>query len=205
MAISYPLNIPSQGGSGVAEIQISATNAIAVSKSPFTFATQVHAYDGEMWSASVSLPPNLLKELAEPWIAFLVSLRGQYGTFLLGDPNRTSPNGTATTLAVDGTIGERSITVASLNGTLKAGDYFQLGGGGGAKLYKILEDYSVADANAGVPLEIWPAMRASTGTGGDGAGLFDAKGVFRLSSNSTQWNINSSSAYGIQFDAMENI
>lgn len=194
MAISYPVSTPTD--IGIADIQLSATNAVAVSKSPFTFATQVHAYSGEMWSASVTIP-TVRKDLAEPWVAFLLSLRGQYGTFLLGDPNRTSPQGTASSATITGSTGDRSVTVA-MTGTLKAGDYFQLGSGSSAKLHKVLVDKS-----GNGTLEIWPALRDDYTTAS--ATLTNAKGVFRLASNSTQWGIGSSSAYSIQFDAMENL
>lgn len=194
MAISYPVSTPTD--IGIADIQLSATNAVAVSKSPFTFATQVHAYSGEMWSASVTIP-TVRKDLAEPWVAFLLSLRGQYGTFLLGDPNRTSPQGTATSATITGSLGDRSVTVA-MTGTLKAGDYIQLGSGSSARLHKVLVDKSGSGT-----LEIWPALRDDYTTAS--ATLTNAKGVFRLASNSTQWGIGSSSAYSIQFDAMEDL
>jgi hypothetical protein len=195
MSINYPVSTPTDV-IGIADIQLSATNAVAVSKSPFTFATQVHAYSGEMWSASVTIP-TVRKDLAEPWVAFLLSLRGQYGTFLLGDPNRTSPQGTATSATITGSLGDRSVTVA-MTGTLKAGDYLQLGSGSSARLHKVLVDKSGSGT-----LEIWPALRDDYTTAS--ATLTNAKGVFRLASNSTQWGIGSSSAYSIQFDAMENL
>jgi hypothetical protein len=195
MAVSYPISTPTD--IGIAEIQLTATNAIAVSRSPFTFATQVHAYSGEMWSASVTIPP-VRKDLAEPWVAFLLSLRGQYGTFLLGDPNMTSPQGTATSATITGSLGDRSVSV-SMSGTLKAGDYLQLGSSGSARLHKVL-----ADKSGNGTLEIWPALRANYSSAS--ATLTNAKGVFRLAGNSTDWAIsNNSNAYGIQFEAMENI
>ena len=194
MAISYPVSTPTD--IGIADIQLSATNAVAVSKSPFTFATQVHAYSGEMWSASVTIP-TVRKELAEPWVAFLLSLRGQYGTFLLGDPNRTTPQGTASSASITGSTGDRSVSV-SMVGTLLAGDYIQLGSGSSARLHKVLVDKSGSGT-----LEIWPALRSNYSS--SSATLTNAKGVFRLASNSTQWGIGSSSAYSIQFDAMEDL
>lgn len=194
MSISYPISTPTD--IGIADIQLSATNAVAVSKSPFTFATQVHAYSGEMWSASVTIP-TVRKDLAEPWVAFLLSLRGQYGTFLLGDPNRTSPQGTATSATITGSLGDRSVTVA-MTGTLKAGDYFQLGSDSSARLHKVLVDKS-----GNGTLEIWPALRDDYTTAT--ATLTNAKGVFRLASNQTNWGIGSNSAYSIQFEAMEDV
>lgn len=194
MALSYPLPLPDDGG--MAAIKLSASNAVAVSRSPFTFATQVHAYDGEMWSASVTLP-TYRKDLAEPWIAFLLSLRGQFGTFLMGDPNRTEPEGTATSATITGSTGARSVTVA-MTGTLVAGDYIQLGSGAAARLHKVL----VTKSGSGT-LEIWPALRANYTSAS--ATLANAKGVFRLASNVSEWDINNASFYGIQFEAMEDI
>lgn len=193
MAIAYPLSLPTD--SGIAAIKLSAANAVAVSRSPFTFATQVHAYDGEMWSASVTLP-TYRKDLADPWVAFLLSLRGQYGTFLLGDPDKAVPRGTAESAAVSGLLGERTVSV-SMSGTLLAGDYIQLGSGAAARLHKVLVDKS-GSGN----LEIWPALRADYS---GSATLTDTKGVFRLASNVTEWDINNASFYGIQFEAMEDV
>ena len=193
MAITYPVSTPTD--IGIAQIELGATNAVAVSKSPFTFATQVHAYSGEMWSANVTIP-TVRKDLAEPWVAFLMSLRGQYGTFLLGDPNNTSPRGTATAATVSGSLGDRSVTV-TMTGTLLAGDYIQLGSGANAKLHKVLVDQS-----GNGTLEIWPALR---GNFSGAATLTNTKGVFRLASNQTNWSIGNSSAYSIQFEAMEDI
>lgn len=191
--ISYPLSLPGDGG--VAAIKLSAANAVAVSRSPFTFSTQVHAYDGEMWSASVTLP-TYRKELADPWIAFLLSLRGQYGTFLLGDPDKAVPRGTAVAANISGSLGDRTVTVV-MAGTLLAGDYIQLGSGASARLHKVLADQSGSGS-----LEIWPALRADYS---GSATLTNTKGVFRLASNVTEWDINNASFYGVQFEAMEDI
>jgi hypothetical protein len=147
-----------------------------------------------MWSATVSIPP-VRKDLAEPWVAFLLSLRGQTGTFLLGDPNNTSPRGTATSATITGTANSASLTV-TMTGTLLAGDYIQLGSGSDATLHKVL-----VDQNGNGTLEVWPAIRKDRTA--VSAVLTNAKGVFRLSSNNQSWSINDNSAYGIQFECME--
>lgn len=206
MAITYPLSTPNE--IGIASIELSVTNAVAVSRSPFTFSQQVHSYAGQMWSASISVPP-LRKEYIEPWVAFLVSLKGQAGTFLLGDPNNVTPRGVATgtplvkgadqtgeTLEIDG-------ATISTTGWLKAGDYIQLGTVASATLHKVLVDAD-SDGSGNVTLEIWPGIRTAPA---DNAAVTvnDCKGVFRLSSNQQSWSINEASAYGLQFDAMEAI
>ena len=95
MAITYPVNTPTN--IGIANITLSAENAVAISQSPFTFQQQVVAHPGQRWAASVSLPP-MKRQDAEYWIAFLLSLKGQVGTFLLGDPNCVAAQGSATEL-----------------------------------------------------------------------------------------------------------
>lgn len=134
---------------------------------------------------------------AEQWIAFLISLRGQFGTFLLNDPLGCSARGTATSATITGSAGDRSVTVA-MTGTLKAGDYFSLGTGTSTRLYKVLEDQSGSGT-----LEIWPALRdaASSAT----ADLTSASGTFRLASNQQSWSINEASIYGLTFGAFEAI
>jgi len=92
MAITYPLNTPTN--IGIANITLMAESAVAVSQSPFTFTQQVVAHPGQRWAASVSLPP-MKRVDAENWIAFLLSLKGQVGTFLLGDPNAVNDQGIA--------------------------------------------------------------------------------------------------------------
>ena len=194
MALVYPLSLPTT--IGIANIELRAQNAVAISRSPFTFATQVHAYSGQMWTASVAIPP-VRKDLAEPWVAFLTALRGQYGTFLLGDPNNTSIQGTTTSATISGSAGSSSVTVTMV-GTLLAGDYIQLGTGADSTLHKVL-----VDKTGNGTLEIWPALRKTRTS--VAATLSNAKGLFRLSSNMQSWSINESSVYGIGFDCVEAI
>jgi len=197
MAISYPLALPTN--IGIASIQLRAVNAVAYSRSPFTFAGQAHTYSGEAWEADVTLPP-MNRADAEAWIAFLVSLRGQHGTFRLHDPSATSPRGTATGMTITGGVGNRTITSVVTSGrTLKAGDYFGIVSGGKYRLHKVLQDY--VGTGSASNLEIWPALRGSyTNLNVD---LTSPEGEFRLTSNEQAWTVNSASIYGITFGAME--
>ena len=199
MAITYPVALPTH--TGIAQIELRAVNAVAYSQSPFTFAGQAHAYQGQMWQADVTLPPMKAAD-AEQWLGFLLSLRGQYGTFLLGDPLRTSLRGTATSCSITGSSGDNTVSATVPSGeTLLAGDYIQLGSAGTATLHKVLVDYTGTGAAA--DLEIWPAIR-TTHTASS-AILSNAKGNFRLSTNEQAWSINEASIYGITFGAMEAI
>lgn len=199
MAISYPISLLTH--TGFQTIELRAMNAVAISRSPFTFNTQVHAYQGQMWQADVTLPP-MKRESAEKWVAWLLSLRGQYGTFLLGDPLGTSLRGTATSATVTGTAGDNTVSATVPVGeTLLAGDYIQLGNAADATLHKVLVDYTGTGAAA--DLEIWPALRKTRTD--VAATLTNAQGVFRLATNEQVWSINDASFYGITFGGVESI
>ena len=192
MAITYPLNTPTT--IGIEQIEIRAVNAVATSQSPFTYKQQVVSFGGQRWEASVSIPSTLRDKAAE-WATMLVALKGQVGTFLLGDPDYVSPRGTVSSCVVSGGAGSETVSVV-MTGSLLAGDYIQLGSGSSARLHKVLVNQS-GSGN----LEIWPALR-STYT--DETAIFNSpKGLFRLTSNTSSWSINNSSAYGISFDAVE--
>lgn len=192
MAISYPLSLPTS--IGIANISLGAENAVAVSSSPFTYRQQVIQHPGQRWTATVSIPP-VRREFAEPWVAFLLALRGQVGTFLLGDPAGAAPRGTAASATVTGTSGASSLSV-TMTGTLLAGDYIQLGSGIDATLHKVVQDQS-----GNGTLEIWPALRKDRTA--VAATLTSPRGLFRLATNQQNWSINESSVYGISFDAVE--
>lgn len=194
MAIIYPLNTPET--IGIESIQLRAVNAVAISQSPFSFKQQVVAHGGQKWEASVTIP-SVRRDLAAEWKAMLVALKGQTGTFLLGDPDYASPRGTATSATITGTSGSSTVAV-TMTGTLLAGDYIQLGSGSGAKLHQVLVDQ---DGNG--DLELWPALRQSYT---DASVVLDSpKGVFRLAGNTSSWSINNASAYGISFEAVESL
>jgi hypothetical protein len=199
MAISYPLSLPT--ATGIRNIELRAINAVAYSQSPFTFSGQAHAYPGQMWQADITLPP-MNAARAEQWIAFLLSLRGRFGTFLLGDPARPSPRGTATSCTVTGTAGSNTVsaTVPAAQ-TLLAGDYIQLGSGSTSTLHKVLVNYTGTGSAAN--LEIWPGLRVNRTSAT--ATLTNARGLFRLNSNEQAWSINQVEIYGITFGAMEAI
>jgi len=194
MSLTYPLALPTT--IGFESIEIRAVNAVAISQSPFTFKQQAISHGGEKWEASISIPP-IGRDLAAPWKAFLLGLKGQVGTFLLSDPDYATAQGDVSSCTLSGTAGDNTVTV-TMTGTLKAGDYIQLGTGASSRLHQVLVDLT-GDGS----LEIWPALRA---TYTDATVVYEnAKGVFRLSSGVTSYSINNQSNYGISFEAVEAI
>ena len=197
MAISYPVSMPADAR--ISGLELRAINATAYSQSPFTFSGQAHSYSGQMWTADVSLPP-MRRADAEKWIAFLLSLRGQFGTFFLGDHVGISALGTATALTISGSANANTVSATVANSkTLKAGDYFQLGSGSTTTLHKVLVDYTGTGSAA--DLEIWPSLRSTASSAS--ADLTSPKGIFRLATNETAWSIDNLAVYGITFAAIE--
>jgi hypothetical protein len=194
MAISYPLNTPTT--IGFESIELRAVNATITSQSPFSYKQQVISHTGQRWEASISIP-SVLRDLAEPWAAFLTALKGQTGTFLLGDPLSATPRGTVSSCTLTGTAGDESVAV-TMTGSLLAGDYIQLGSGTTARLHKVLVDQTGSGT-----LEIWPALR-STYTSAT-VTTTNTKGVFRLNQNMSSWQISNANSYGIAFEAVEAI
>ncbi|MDB4323443.1 hypothetical protein N9949_02100 [Akkermansiaceae bacterium] len=192
MALTYPLSTPTT--IGIESIELRAVNAVAVSQSPFTYKQQVISHGGQKWEAAVNIP-SVHRDKAAEWKAMLVGLRGQVGTFLLGDPDYATPQGTVSSCTLTGVVGDETVTVV-MTGTLKAGDYIQLGSGSSAKLHQVL-----LDQDGDGSLEIWPSLRSNYT---DATVTFNnPKGVFRLANNVTSWSINNASTYGISFEAVE--
>jgi hypothetical protein len=147
---------------------------------------------------------------AEYWVAFLLSLKGQVGTFLLGDPNCVVPQGTAATTPgtprVNG-IGQTGNTLVidglplSRANYFLPGDYIRLGLNSNATLHKVLTATN-SSAIGAATLDIWPNLRTSP-VDNSAVVIQDTKGLFRLKENITQWQINDISSYGITFDCVE--
>lgn len=205
MTISYPLAFPTH--TRVRGISMRAVNAVAHGWSPFTFQGQVQAFAGQMWQAEVSLPP-MKRAQAEAWLAWLVSLRGPYGTFLMGDPLGCTPRGQAAThlgtpIITAQTGGSVAVTGASASraGWLLAGDYVQLGSGATATLHKVLADANT-NASGETTLELWPHLRASR----SGAVVVsNTAGRWRLTGTEHGWSSSELAVYGVTFGCMEAI
>lgn len=203
MAITYPLSLPD--ATSYQSATLTAKSVVGISRSPFTGAQQVQKHQGQWWEFEGKLVP-LARASAEAWIAFLMSLNGMQGTFLLGDPLATSPRGVGTgTPLVNGAsqTGNSLITdgwTASQTGILKAGDYFQLGTGSSSKLYKVLNDAN-SDGSGNATFDIWPSINTAVA---DNTALTvsSAKGLFRLGGNEVGFNLQQAQQYGIAFSAI---
>jgi len=204
MTISYPLNLPS--GNRVREIAIRPASVVGASRSPFTFEQQVYVHQGQMWQASVALIP-MKRVDAAPWRAFFLALNIREGTFLMGQPVETDPQGTwAGTPKVFGAHAAGVTSIAmdgfSAGATVKGGDQFQTGSGSSAHLHEVAQD-ATADGSGLLTLEIWPPLRAALA---DDATFVTSspKGLWRLDMDEAEWVYTLGQLYrGISFSAIE--
>lgn len=193
MALTYPIDHPTS--IGFESITLTAVDTSVVTTSPFSFGQQVLNWGGQRWEAEVTIP-TVRRETAADWKAFLLSLKGQTGTFLLGDPDYATPRGTATSGQLDGVARDSEATFSNLNGSLLPGDYFQLGVGSSARLYTVLQE-----VNGNGTAEVWPSLRQDYS--GEALILSSPKGVFRLTTRDRRYSIDSNSAYSMSFSAVE--
>ena len=165
MALQYPLVLP---GTNVRNFDMHMETSIGVSQSPFSFRSQRVNWGGDRWLGSVQLPP-LTRVQADAWLAFFAALHGSEGTFLLGDPFRSTQRGSmaqiSTGVRIDASVVEPSgYTLATRGwtpdaiGVLLKGDLFQAGDGEFARLYMVTEDVD-ADSSGNATLSIWPRWR----------------------------------------------
>ena len=163
-----------------------------------------------MWQATVTLPA-MRRAAAEEWIAFLLSLKGQVGTFNLGDPMAETPRGSARNadnISINGALTSGSEIVMdggvqNQTGYLKAGDYLQIGTGPTQQLFKVLADANT-NGTGQITVDVWPNVRTSIANDAL-VTVQSTKGIFRLQTNETVFNINEMAVYGITFAAIEAI
>lgn len=204
MAISYPISLPSSPA--FRTCRITPRHVAGMSESPFSLEQQVYDWNAGRWEAEMSWPP-MTRAQAAPIIAALVSLKGRAGTFLLGDPDFTSPAGVATgTPLVNGAHTARATSLATkgwtagVTGILKAGDRIQLGSGATARMHMVLSDAN-SDGSGNAVLDVWPPLRSDYS---DGAAIVtsNVKSVFRLVAPAT-WESDEVPLFGISLSAVE--
>jgi len=178
--------------------------AVGMTESPLTLQQQVYQYDGARWEMDITLPPLTYVE-ARQWEAFILSLRGMSGTFIMGNPLHDAPQGTATTALLQGQAVVRSTSInvdgASSGQTLKAGDYFQLGSGADAHIHQIVQD-ATFDGLGQATLDVEPPLR-KTYANNTALDLTFPKGVWRLSSNDIGWSVDQASLHGFTIPCVE--
>lgn len=174
-------------------------NVTAVSESPYSKAQQVYKWPGFGWRADVSLP-RMTRAQAAQWQAFFLSLEGQYGTFLMGDPLAKTARGTATAATTNGAASARatSLVVDGMGNakTLLKGDQVQIG----SFLHVITEDVT-SSAGGAATLTIEPGLFEDVA---DNTSLVLAspKGIWRMASADLGWSADQTRTYGFSFSCI---
>lgn len=172
---------------GFTSMTMRLRSATAVSSSPFTYDQQVYQHQGVCWEAEVTLPP-LKRSQAKELEAFFAALRGQGGTFTMGNPLHDSD---ATGTITSGS--RNSISVTGTVGGAEAGDYFETNG----VLYMIT-------SIDGSTINIMPPLRTAI-SAATTMNFSLPKGSWRLASNEIDWNINRAGLYSFTFACVEAI
>lgn len=204
MAIAFPLSLPAV--SGMVRATISMVDAVGVGESPYDFSAETYEHAGKRWAMQVQVAPMLRAE-GEQWVAWLASLRGRRGTFLMGDPLGATPRGAATgTPLVKGAsqTGGTLLTdgwTAGVTGILKAGDWIQLGTGSTSRLHKVLQDAN-SDGSGNATLELWPGPRTAPADN-EAIVVSNTKGLWRLAKNERSYELGLASIIGLGFECVE--
>lgn len=188
---AFPLTLPAAPGFSRCALRI--RRVVARTESAFTLQSQVFEHPGARWEAEVTVPQHNNPVWAWEWSAFIAALRGQAGTFLMGDPSRAVPRGAAGASAslsvVAATAGAGTVVLGGFTpsqaGALLAGDHFQIGTGAGARLHMVVADAGSNGAGQAL-VEIEPPLRAAHAAGTP-VSLNAPRGVWRLAVNDLGW------------------
>ncbi len=198
IAINWPLvQLPSWPAPRTIEYRMQ--NIVGFTKSPFTAQRQGYNWGQGWWEWSVAYPP-MMENLAENWIAFLMSCIGTTNVFQLGDPLKTSPRGSGSGapyvngLCPSGTyVLTTSGWTPNAMGVLLPGDYLQIG----YRLYRYSGVVPLnADSSGNATIPIWPPIREVPNGGQTSPPDFDSivlnncTGLWRLKSNSQQFMLD---------------
>lgn len=118
--------------------------------------TQVRNIGGQRFEFVASYPPLTKSEFA-PVTAFIMAQRGMAETFTIVLPELSSKSGDATGLvktSADEAIGQTTISIDGLSGSLKAGDFLKFDNH--SKVYMIVSDLTGSGS-----LSIQPALRVA--------------------------------------------
>ena len=193
----YPM--PSQK---LRTVDLTMTDTVSVSTSPWTCARQTYDWMADYWSAEVSLP-SLTTAQVGAWTAWLGQMRGQVGLTWLGHPLYAVPFGSAlgTPLVNGANQAGRSLVTngwtPSKTGLLLPGDYFQIG----VRLHMVLSQVN-SDANGSATISIWPQIR-ETPVNASPINLSNPQGLFALTTNDRKFTSSEAKTWGVSFKLLE--
>jgi hypothetical protein len=188
------------------EIKLRTSSAKNIS--PFSLEEQVYDFGGEAWEFSGQMP-TMTRENAAIYTSFIMSLRGQVGTFLMSVPDSKEPLGSwGGTPVVDGAsqTGDELVLRGlplSVVGCAKAGDYISLGSGSSTRLHRVVVDAD-SDASGNMTVTMVPRLRQSPADG-DTLTFSSAMGLFRQNEQTAGYRARPSSLYSMPISCRESL
>ena len=150
----------------------------------------------------------MTREQAVEWQSFFMQLQGQFGTFLMGDPDAKTVRGTigyTVAVSADFAVGAYDITIdgadTSESQLFKKGDYVQFNSGATSKLHMIIADVA-SDGSGEATLTIEPPLSATLANNAT-VTYASPKCVMRMTNNELTWSANHISLYGVSFSCVE--
>jgi hypothetical protein len=204
MSITYPLDFPDV--LTIENFEIGLRTSSAKTVSPFSLAEQVFDFGGQVWELKGAMPP-MTRENAAVYSSFVMSLRGQVGTFLMPIPDSKNPLGSwggTPVVSGGGQTGDELVLSglpASQTGVAKAGDYISLGSGNNTRLHRVVEDAD-SDGSGNMTVTIVPRLRVSPNDL-DAVTYQNAKGVFRMVERMNSYGGSPSSLYDMKIACRE--
>jgi hypothetical protein len=200
--------IPDVGAARMLEFGMS--DGIALVPGAYTKETQAFVWPGaDEWSVKFTLPP-IFDSDTRAWTSWMMQLRGMLRATLIGDPTYEGAKGylvgsvpivdsvavAGSNLAGATTLYLRGCAV-STNGVLLPGDRLQLG----YRMHQVL-DVANTDNTGRTSFEVWPSLREAPADGADVI-FNNPKGLFRLSSNTRNYSIDTSRTSSVSFPLVE--
>ena len=198
----YPLTMPTDPG--YKSFKWFDKRATGYGESLRTGRSSIQPRDYAISSASLALPP-MNRQQAAQWTSFLLRLEGMHGSFYLPAPdnhNTLSNDATARGNHPVGTYTINGTFIAGTTGNIEVGQRISVGSGANEKMYQIVDVDSQRGTNQQFSVSISPKLKQPLANGAD-IKFQQPRGVFRLNTNTTSWNINEINLYGITLSIRE--
>jgi hypothetical protein len=205
MSLTFPVAVPSI--SAISSITFSMFDAVGAPESPYNLSIETQEWPGKRWGADVQLVPMFRDRGGAEWAAFLASLRGRRGTFLMGDVRHPNPRGAATGTPLVKGANQSGDTIlidgcgANVVAWIRKDDWIQFGTGSQAHLHKSLSDANSNGAGE-VTLNLWPGPRTAL-SDNQAVIVRNTQGVWRLADNLRTVDLQAGGVFSISFRAME--
>ena len=186
MPIQFPSTIKAK------QHDLRMVRSVAMTESPFTYDQQVYDFGGARWEMDIVFP-RLTVDDARTLQAFLISLKGMYGTFYYGSEAWIQSVSQPTTTGSH-TKGDETLNI-NTGFTLAAGSMFELEN----SLYMTTSAITSSDNT----VDIQPPLRGGLSSSGQTFDLTTPRGLWRLASNTVNINTDEALQYGFTLSCVE--